>query len=102
MPRRSLELIHSRRYHQAFARGELLPAEQRRIGLPATTPLVQRTWLAVGGSLLTARLALQHGVACHLAGEPTTPTPTTAAAFASLTTSPSPPRSCWQKARSSA
>jgi acetoin utilization deacetylase AcuC-like enzyme len=30
--------------------------------------LVQRTWLAVGGSLLTARLALQHGVACHLAG----------------------------------
>jgi acetoin utilization deacetylase AcuC-like enzyme len=68
VPRRSLELIHSRRYHQAFARGELLPAEQRRIGLPATTPLVQRTWLAVGGSLLTARLALQHGVACHLAG----------------------------------
>ncbi|MGA0162217.1 MAG: histone deacetylase [Vulcanococcus sp.] len=68
VPRRWLELTHSRRYHQAFARGELLPAEQRRIGLPATTPLVQRTWLAVGGSLLTARLALQHGVACHLAG----------------------------------
>ena len=36
VPRRSLELIHSRRYHQAFARGELLPAEQRRIGLPAS------------------------------------------------------------------
>jgi acetoin utilization deacetylase AcuC-like enzyme len=68
VPRRWLELTHSRRYHQAFARGELLPAEQRRIGLPATTPLVQRTWLAVGGSLLTARLALEHGVACHLAG----------------------------------
>ena len=68
VPRRWLELTHSRRYHQAFARGELLPAEQRRIGLPATTPLVRRTWLAVGGSVLTARLALEHGVACHLAG----------------------------------
>ena len=67
-PRRWLELVHSPRYHRAFARGELNPQEQRRIGLPATTPLVQRTWLAVGGTVLTARLALRHGVACHLAG----------------------------------
>ena len=68
VPRRWLELVHQRRYHQAFARGELSPSEQRRIGLPATAPLVQRTWLAVGGTVLTARLALQHGLACHLAG----------------------------------
>ena len=68
VPRRWLELIHTRRYHQAFCNGELSAAEQRRIGLPATTPLVQRTWLAVGGTVLTARLALEHGVACHLAG----------------------------------
>ena len=67
-PRRWLELVHSRRYHQAFCRGELTASEQRRIGLPATAPLVRRTWLAVGGTVLTARLALQHGVACHLAG----------------------------------
>ncbi|MFM8675236.1 MAG: histone deacetylase [Vulcanococcus sp.] len=67
-PRRWLELVHGQRYHQAFARGELTPAEQRRIGLPATTPLVQRTWLAVGGTVLTARLALERGLACHLAG----------------------------------
>jgi acetoin utilization deacetylase AcuC-like enzyme len=67
-PRRWLELVHQRSYHQAFARGELTAQEQRRIGLPATTPLVQRTWLAVGGTVLTARLALRHGVACHLAG----------------------------------
>jgi acetoin utilization deacetylase AcuC-like enzyme len=67
-PRRWLELVHGQRYHQAFARGELSHQEQRRIGLPATTPLVQRTWLAVGGTVLTARLALQHGLACHLAG----------------------------------
>ena len=67
-PRRWLELVHARAYHQAFARGELSAADQRRIGLPATTPLVRRTWLAVGGTVLTARLALRHGLACHLAG----------------------------------
>jgi acetoin utilization deacetylase AcuC-like enzyme len=67
-PRRWLELVHGLPYHQAFARGELSPAAERRIGLPATTPLVRRSWLAVGGTVLTARLALQHGLACHLAG----------------------------------
>ena len=68
VPRRWLEQVHQRPYHEAFARGTLDRQAQRRIGLPATTPLVQRTWLAVGGTLLTARLALEHGVACHLAG----------------------------------
>ena len=68
VPRRWLEHVHQRPYHEAFARGTLDRQAQRRIGLPATTPLVQRTWLAVGGTLLTARLALEHGVACHLAG----------------------------------
>jgi acetoin utilization deacetylase AcuC-like enzyme len=29
---------------------------------------VRRSWLAVGGTVLTARLALEHGLACHLAG----------------------------------
>ena len=67
-PRRWLELVHGRPYHQAFARNELTAADQRRIGLPATQPLVRRTWLAVGGTVLTARLALSHGLACHLAG----------------------------------
>ncbi|MCU0528438.1 MAG: histone deacetylase [Cyanobium sp. Prado107] len=67
-PRRWLELVHPRRYHQAFCRGELGERAQRRIGLPATGPLVRRTWLSVGGTVLTARLALRHGLACHLAG----------------------------------
>ena len=67
-PRRWLELVHPRPYHQAFARGELDRKAQRRIGLPATHQLVRRTWLAVGGTVMTARLALQHGLACHLAG----------------------------------
>lgn len=68
IPRRALELVHSRGYHEAFSRDQLSRQEQRRIGLPATRPLVRRSWLAVGGTLLTARLALEHGLACHLAG----------------------------------
>jgi acetoin utilization deacetylase AcuC-like enzyme len=68
IPRRALELVHPRTYHEAFSRDQLSPADQRRIGLPATRPLVRRSWLAVGGTLLTARLALEHGLACHLAG----------------------------------
>ena len=68
IPRRALELVHPRGYHQAFSRDQLSAADQRRIGLPATRPLVRRSWLAVGGTLLTARLALRHGLACHLAG----------------------------------
>ena len=66
--RRDLEEIHSRRYHETFSRDQLTRPEQRRIGLPATSALVQRTWLAVGGTLLTARLALRYGLANHLAG----------------------------------
>jgi acetoin utilization deacetylase AcuC-like enzyme len=54
VPRRWLEQVHQRQYHEAFARGTLDRQAQRRIGLPATTPMVQRTWLAVGGTLLTA------------------------------------------------
>lgn len=68
VPRRALELVHSRPYHEAFSNDRLSRPEQRRIGLPATQPLVRRSWLAVGGTLLTARLALEQGLACHLAG----------------------------------
>lgn len=67
-PRRWLEQVHGRRYHEAFSRGLLTPQEVRRIGLPISGPLVRRSWLAVGGTVLTARLALRHGLACHLAG----------------------------------
>ncbi|MEB3335004.1 MAG: histone deacetylase [Cyanobacteriota bacterium] len=68
VPRRWLELVHPRSYHEAFARQRLTSAEARRIGLPATPAVVRRSWLAVGGTLLTARLALRHGLASHLAG----------------------------------
>ena len=68
VPRRWLELVHPRAYHEAFSRHLLPPAEARRIGLPSSPGIVRRSWLAVGGTVLTARLALRHGLACHLAG----------------------------------
>jgi acetoin utilization deacetylase AcuC-like enzyme len=67
-PRRWLERVHRRSYHEAVSQGTLTPADVRRLGLPPSPALVRRSWLAVGGTVLTARLALRHGLACHLAG----------------------------------
>ena len=38
------------------------------MGLPWSEDLVRRTCIAPMGTLLTAQLALKHGIACHLAG----------------------------------
>jgi acetoin utilization deacetylase AcuC-like enzyme len=63
-----LRLAHDAGYVSRFSANQLAPAELRRMGLPWSEALLQRTTRAVGGSLLTAELALQHGLACHLAG----------------------------------
>lgn len=55
-------------YISRYMEGALSREDQRRLGLPWTEDLARRTVRAVGGSLLTAELALQHGLACHLAG----------------------------------
>ncbi|MHC5820605.1 MAG: histone deacetylase family protein, partial [Nostoc sp.] len=41
---------------------------QRRIGLPWSPALANRTCVAVGGTILTAKLALSQGLACNTAG----------------------------------
>ena len=63
-----LELVHLPDYIQAYCQGTLSPQAQRRIGLPWSEPLMRRTLTAVGGTILTAQLALQHGLACNTAG----------------------------------
>lgn len=63
-----LALIHEPAYIEAFTRGQMQRDAIRRIGLPWSEGLVQRTKTAVGGTILTARLALEHGIACNLAG----------------------------------
>ena len=61
-------LVHIAEYVRAYSEGTLDPKAQRRIGLPWSPALVNRTWIAVGGTMLTAELALQHGLACNTAG----------------------------------
>jgi acetoin utilization deacetylase AcuC-like enzyme len=64
----AIALVHDRKYVDAYWTGNLDPKAQRRIGLPWSPELADRTRIAVGGTLLTARLALAHGLACNTAG----------------------------------
>ncbi|MDJ0694940.1 histone deacetylase [Mastigocoleus sp. MO_188.B34] len=63
-----IELIHIPDYVEAYYQGTLNPKVQRRIGLPWSPEIVNRTCTAVGGTILTAKLALRHGLACNTAG----------------------------------
>ncbi len=67
-PHELIELVHTPDYVQAYCEGTLDPKAQRRIGLPWSPALVNRTCVAVGGTILTAELALSHGLACNTAG----------------------------------
>ncbi|WP_353930389.1 histone deacetylase [Okeanomitos corallinicola TIOX110] len=63
-----IELVHIPDYVQAYCEGKLDYKAQRRIGLPWSPALVNRTCVAVGGTILTAKLAIQQGLACNTAG----------------------------------
>lgn len=67
-PREWIELVHDQAYVQAYCEGTLQTKAQRRIGLPWSPALANRTQIAVGGAILTAQLALSHGLACNTAG----------------------------------
>lgn len=67
-PQDWIELVHTPDYVNAYCQGTLDPKAQRRIGLPWSPALVNRTCVAVGGTILTAQLALKHGLACNTAG----------------------------------
>jgi acetoin utilization deacetylase AcuC-like enzyme len=64
----SLELVHTPEYLQKLSSGTLSTAEIRRLGLPWSEALWQRSQLAASGTLLAARTALREGLAANLAG----------------------------------
>lgn len=64
----ALVQVHTPDYVADFCSGALPVKAVRRIGLPWSKNLVKRTRMAVGGTILTARLALQYGLACNTAG----------------------------------
>lgn len=63
-----LSLAHCPEYLDRFLGNRLGEREAKRMGLPWSEDLVRRTCIAPMGTLLTAQLALKHGIACHLAG----------------------------------
>jgi acetoin utilization deacetylase AcuC-like enzyme len=63
-----LEATHCGEYLERFITNTLSRQELRRMGLPWSEGLVNRTLISPSGTLLTCLLALEHGIACHLAG----------------------------------
>lgn len=66
--RTQLEAVHAPAYLDAFIAGRLTREQERVMGLPWSEGLVRRTIRAVGGTILTAELALRHGLAANCAG----------------------------------
>ena len=64
----TLGLVHTPEYLAKLAASGLSAAEQRRLGLPWSEALWQRSRLAAAGTLLAARTALDQGLAANLAG----------------------------------
>jgi acetoin utilization deacetylase AcuC-like enzyme len=64
----TLALVHTPEYLDKLASSGLSAAEQRRLGLPWSQALWQRSRLASAGTLLAARAALAGGLAANLAG----------------------------------
>ena len=67
-PRTWLELAHEAPYVAAVLEQRLDEAAVRRLGLPLSPVLALRGRCAVAGTILAARLALEHGIACNTAG----------------------------------
>jgi acetoin utilization deacetylase AcuC-like enzyme len=67
-PRAWLEAAHSVDYVADVLEQRLDEAAVRRLGLPMSPVLAMRSRCATAGTILTARLALEHGIACNTAG----------------------------------
>lgn len=63
-----LSIAHSPEYLTQLSNNSMDARQWRRIGLPWSQGLIDRTFTAPNGTLLAARLALKQGMACHLAG----------------------------------
>ena len=64
----ALSLVHTDDYVTRFTAGRLGQDELRRLGLPWSEALVERSYRAVGGTCETAHAAVEQGVAMNLAG----------------------------------
>ena len=67
-PINDVQLVHNRDYVMSVKEGNLSRDQERRINLPWSEKLAKRSFLAIQGTLQTSQLALDYGIACHLAG----------------------------------
>lgn len=61
-------LVHKTGYVENFFTGKIPSDEQRMTGFPWSEGLVMRCRYETGGTILAARLALEHGLACSTGG----------------------------------
>ena len=61
-------LAHDRTYVDQVFSGQVSEKIAREIGFPMNETVVTRARCAVAGTVLAARLALEHGIACNTAG----------------------------------
>ncbi len=65
---RAIELVHTAAYIEKIRTAGFTAGELLRLEVPFSAALREASWLCAGGSTLTARHALGHGVAVHLGG----------------------------------
>ena len=61
-------LVHTADYYDRLLAGQLSEREVRRLGLPWSNLLVERSRASVGGTVAAARAALEDGVGANLGG----------------------------------
>jgi acetoin utilization deacetylase AcuC-like enzyme len=66
--RGDLLLVHTTDYVDRFTAGHLTRDEERRLGLPWSPALVERSYRSSAGTLEAARWATDHGIAMNLSG----------------------------------
>ncbi len=63
-----LYLAHHQAYIDAFIENKLDTKAMRKMGLPWSEALVKRSLISPNGTLMTGSIALNCGIACHMAG----------------------------------
>ena len=64
----TLNEVHSKEYIANIKNKTLDQLSQKKIGFPLNDSVVQRSFVATGGTVLASKLAINYGIACNTAG----------------------------------
>lgn len=64
----TLNEVHSKEYITNIKNKTLDELSQKKIGFPINDSVVQRSFVATGGTVLASKLAINYGIACNTAG----------------------------------